>query len=373
MPPARYDVAILGGGPAGAATALALRRRGIQRILLIEAGHYTAIRVGESIPPDSRLLLERLGVWQAFRDEGHEPCLGSCSVWGDDAVGYNDYLFNPHGNGWHLDRRRFDRFLAQQAAEAGAELRCGATFADAERSGEGGFVLRLALEDGSPQLTRARFVVDAMGSRSRFARHMGARQRFHDRFSYAAAFLKLPAGSEVSRLTMLEAVDYGWWYAARLPDDRLTVAVASDPEIIKQAALHTPERWLARLKQTQHIARELADCHLGADDVVVRVVPSFVLDNACGDGWLAVGDAAAAYDPISSQGIYKALLDGLQAAEVIAAWLDGDTGALGAYHAAIAARFADYLQNRNYFYELEQRWPTALFWRRRRERVAALP
>jgi len=294
-------------------------------------------------------------------------------VWGDDAVGYNDFLFNPHGTGWHLDRRRFDRFLAQQAAEGGAELRCGATFAGADRIGAGGFVLRLALDDGSQQLARARFVVDATGSRSRFARRMGARQRFHDRLSYVAAFLTLPAASEFSRLTMLEAVDYGWWYAARLPDDRLTVAVASDPEIVKQAALHVPERWLARLKQTRHIARELAGCHFGAKGNVVRIAPSFVLDNACGEDWLAVGDAAAAYDPISSQGIYKALLNGLQAAEVIATWLGGDAGALGAYHALIVAGFADYLQNRNYFYELEQRWPSALFWRRRRERAAPLP
>jgi flavin-dependent dehydrogenase len=145
--------------------------------------------------------------------------------------------------------------------------------------------------------------------------------------------VKLPASSEFSRLTMLEAVEYGWWYAARLPDDRLTVALASDPAIIKQAALHTPERWLARLQQTQHLARAIIGCDFGAAGLVVRVAPSFVLDSAVGDGWLAVGDAAAAYDPIASQGIYKAMLDGLQAAEVIVAWLGGDTGALDAYQA----------------------------------------
>ncbi len=229
-------------------------------------------------------------------------------------------------------------------------------------------MLRLTAGDAAPQTVRARFVVDATGSRSRFARLMGARQRFHDQLSYVAAFLT--ASSEVSRLTMLEAADYGWWYAARLPGDRLTAGVASDPEIIKGAALHGPERWLARLKETRHLSRELAGCHLDGQGTLVRIAPSFVLDGACGAGWLAVGDAAAAYDPISSQGIYKALLDGLQAAEVIVAWLGGEAGALREYHPSVAARFADYLQNRNYFYQLEQRWPSAPFWRRRRERAA---
>jgi flavin-dependent dehydrogenase len=187
-----------------------------------------------------------------------------------------------------------------------------------------------------------------------------------------AAFLELPAASVFSRLTMLEDVEYGWWYAARVPDHRLAVAVASDPDIIKEAALHTRERWLARLRETNHLFRALpAGWRLVDAAMTVRTASSFVLDRACGPDWVAVGDAASAYDPISSQGIYKALLDGLQAAEAIVAWLDGDASGLDAYHASVAARFADYLANRNYFYELEQRWPSAPFWSRRRARTVS--
>lgn len=369
---ANYQVAVLGGGPAGCSTALALRRRGVLDVLLVEAGNYDAVRIGESIPPESRLLMEALGIWQDFLAEGHEPCLGSCSVWGDDAPGYNDFLFNPHGNGWHLDRRRFDAFLARKAVEGGVELWSQTRYDGVEPLGDDGFALQLTA-DGEPRTVTARFVVDGTGSRSLLARPLNAVRRVHDRLSYVATFLEAPASAVLSRLTLLEAVDIGWWYAALLPDRRVAVAVASDPEIVRNAELHRKDVWLARLAETRLISRELAGCQPGCQpesaDMVLRTAWSSLLDPVCGRGWLAVGDAASSYDPISSQGIHKAMLDGLQAAEAIAAWLAGEPRALDEYRAAIAGRFDDYLGMRNYFYERERRWPSAPFWMRRRARV----
>jgi flavin-dependent dehydrogenase len=359
-----YDVAVLGGGPAGCATALALCRRGVDRVLVVERDE-DPVRIGESIPPESRLLLEQLGLWHAFVAEAHEPCLGSCSAWGADVLGYNDFLFNPHGTGWHLDRRRFDAFLARAAEAAGAVVRRGCRFDAAERGDDGGFALRLTQRDGERSV-RARFVVDATGTRARFASAFGAQRASHDRLTCAAAFLELPASSEFSRLTMLEAVEDGWWYAARLPGGRVAVAVASDPDYVTRHALHARAGWLAALARTSHLSRGLAGCIFADDAIVVRTAPSFVLDPVAGDGWLAVGDAASAYDPISSQGIYKALVDALEAAEVVAARLRGKAADVAPYEAAVAARFADYLANRQYFYDAEQRWPDAPFWRRRR-------
>lgn len=379
MTAAACAVAVLGGGPAGCAAALSLRRRGVDGVVLVEGGDRDRVRVGESLPPDTRVALERLGVWESFLADGHEPCVGSCSAWGADELGYNDFLFNPHGNGWHLDRRRFDPFLAESAAAAGAEVRVGTRFAGAEpihqagveRPDEAGFKLRLAGPAGRPNALRARVVVDATGGSSRFARAMGVRQLLHDRLSCVTAFLEPPAESVLSRLTMLEAVEYGWWYAAKLPGGRLAVAVASDPETVREAPLHTPDGWLAGLRATRHLAGELAGCRVGGEGTVARTARSLVLDRACGRDWLAVGDAACSYDPLSSRGIHTALEDGLRAGELVAARLAGDATALDGHHPVVAARFADYLANRNWFYGLERRWQSAPFWRRRRARTAA--
>jgi flavin-dependent dehydrogenase len=112
------------------------------------------------------------------------------------------------------------------------------------------------------------------------------------------------------------------------------------------------------------MAAWLADCRFGNDRLTIRPAPAFVLDRICGRDWLAVGDAAA-YDPIASQGIHKALSDGLLSAVAIADHLAGVRSALDGYAASAAAGFADYLNNRDYLYGMERRWPASTFWRNR--------
>lgn len=364
-----YEVVILGGGPAGCATGLALRHRGLEHILLVESSRYHQLRIGESIPPDTALLFDELGIGEDFLSEGHESCLGSASSWGADELGYNDFLFNPLGAGWHLDRRRFDAFLAEKAVASGVRIRTGLTFAGCKRLGAEGFRLSLVQDDRTAHTVTARFVVDATGTRALFARRQGARRIFHDRLMCAVGFLQLAANAQFSRLTLLEAVEYGWWYAARLPEGRVAVAVASDVDLIRALGMARKDVWLDHLRNTRHLSGELAGGALIDDRPRMCAAPSFLLNQSAGNNWLAVGDAASAYDPIASQGIYKALSDGLRAAGIIAGIWAGNSSSPSEYQSAIAANFADYLTNRNFFYQGEKRWADFPFWTKRRERI----
>jgi flavin-dependent dehydrogenase len=350
-PGAGCDVAILGAGPAGAACALALVRAGVASVCLVDGGRTPGpAAVGETIPPDARLLLDRLGLRQAFLAEGHEPCLGSCSAWGSDIIGHNDFLLNPQGSGWHLDRARFDDFLRRHAMAAGVGMIDGARHAEAAAAG-------------------ARFVVDATGRASAFARKMGARQLPLDRLTFVYGFFDTAAAGSQSRLTLLEAVADGWWYAAALPGDRLAVAFAGDADHVRAVGLGRDPAWLGAALATRHLAPRLDGCRFLAGSLAPRVAASFLLDRVSGRRWLAVGDAAACFDPLAAQGIYKALEDGLGAAALIAEALGKDADLAGEHEAATRARFDDYLVNRNYFYGLERRWPGSAFWRRRQARL----
>lgn len=92
---------------------------------------------------------------------------------------------------------------------------------------------------------------------------------------------------------------------------------------------------------------------------------SYRLDRTTGNHWLAAGDAAMAFDPLSSQGICHALKSGLLAARAIEACLLGDQTALEEYARGTQRSFDKYLSMRAVYYGREQRWSSSVFWQRR--------
>jgi len=91
-----------------------------------------------------------------------------------------------------------------------------------------------------------------------------------------------------------------------------------------------------------------------------------MLECSAGTRWLAVGDAARAFDPLSSQGICTSLESALLGAQAIAAALDGHDSAVLDWSFQNRQRFGRHVQTRQAYYSLERRWPDSEFWRRRR-------
>jgi flavin-dependent dehydrogenase len=366
-------ICIIGGGPAGCAVALALYAQGQRDIAVFEAGDHSQQRMGESLPPDIALMFERLGIQQAFLAEQHSPCMGSASAWGSDALGHNDFIASPHGPGWHLDRLRFERFLAQQVRERGLAVHTQTRVQQVQRHAHGGFVLQLQTRVGQQRLERAQWVIDASGVQAGVAARLGARRRMYDQLLAVAGVFMLDADDDFPQLTLLEACEYGWWYAARLPDRRVLAMVASDAPTLKALKLDQSPGWLSALARTAHLAPALAASQWRPQKLAVQLAASSQLEPCAGAGWIAVGDAACCFDPLSSRGIYKAFGDAEAAARAICAdpQAHHEPAATLPYRLHQQRQFSDYLQQRAHLYALEQRWPQSGFWQRRQAVSAA--
>ncbi|WP_159461044.1 NAD(P)/FAD-dependent oxidoreductase [Streptomyces viridosporus] len=354
------DVLVAGGGPAGCVAALSLARAGT-RVVIVAPVASPGWRVGESLAPTARPLLERLGVLDRITADGHAPCHGNVAAWGEDALSAAGHPFGPYGEGWHLDRARFDATLLRAARDAGASLHTGRVRGVQREQGR----WRIVTGDGS--VLSAVHLVDATGRAARLVRRLGATPIRSDHLVAVAGLLGPPVTgtAELERTSLVESTHWGWWYTAPLPGGEQMVMAVTDADLLAGSRLLEPEAWRAQAQLTGHIRDRTARWEGPLQGLRVLAAGSTRAEPAAGPGWAAVGDAATATDPLAARGIVTALATGLVAARAVLADRAGETGALDDYARRIAAVHAEYLTVRAAQYRREQRWDTP-FWRRRR-------
>lgn len=323
--------------------------------------------IGETLPPGSAHVLADLGLWDRFVADGHQPGYGNRSVWGGAAPQEYSFIRDAYGNAWHLDRPRFDAMLAAAVSRAGGSVRSRTRVVGYERAG-GRWHVDLTSKSGHLEV-RAGFLVDATGRSRWLARRQRARKHVHDRLVAAVAVLRPVApGATVDSFTAVEATREGWWYTAPITDGRLVAGYLTDADIANHQRARTVAGWLALLDHAPATRERV----LGGYELegAIRVISAGTscLDATAGPGWCAVGDAAAACDPLAARGLVDALSTGHWAAHAIAA---AERGGLSDFQERLRHTYARYLAQRLAYYDLERRWPSSPFWERRHQALLA--
>jgi 2-polyprenyl-6-methoxyphenol hydroxylase-like FAD-dependent oxidoreductase len=357
---ASLDVAVVGAGPAGAAAAACLARH--RRVALIERRAGSPARIGESLPAAARHLLCEMGVWDTFARAGHAPCYANRSVWGGPEPVEQDALRDPDGHGWHLNRARFEADLRDEAAARGVTLFCPAQIAGLARD-SGRWTMTIG--HGGDRITvDAPVLIDAGGRTSGLMRPFGVRRTGRDRL--VCGWVHGVAEPDAQRITYIEAEESGWWYTAALPDGRRILAFHTDADLPAAADARNAASLLARARRLPQLTGVLAGARLDASGTSgFCAAHSAECVPIAGEGWLTVGDAALAFDPLSSQGLFHALYTAIAAARTVEAALDGDSAALVRYAGEIARIRDAYRDHLATYYGAERRWPTSAFWARR--------
>jgi flavin-dependent dehydrogenase len=362
------DVAVVGAGPAGAAIAWRLARAGC-RVALLERSRFDAPRVGESLAPGVTPLLAELGAWDDFLALQPLPSYGTHSVWGSPELQSHSHLFTPYGNGWHVDRSRFDRMLAEHAAAAGARLRLGCRVVHVEAASNGGSVLQVE-GDGRP--LRADLLIDATGRQASLARWVGARHAVFDRLVGVAVPLDDPAAASHG-YTLVETTPDGWWYCAPIGPRRSMAMLMTDADLARRHAQGGVAGWHAALRHAGTTTSRIGKARPQAAPAVVPAVSRRLVRSpapTC-QRWLAVGDAALAVDPVSGSGVLRALRTAAAGARAALAALAGDADAVGAYEQQCDDDCRRYLAEWAAYYAAEPRWRASPFWQRRVQGVRA--
>ncbi|MBX9777810.1 MAG: NAD(P)/FAD-dependent oxidoreductase [Xanthobacteraceae bacterium] len=300
------DILVAGGGPAGATIARLLALRGRQ-VVLVDPGTRRTERL-EIIAPAACRVAEAVGIAHLLYDASLSwPCSGIRRRWGTAEIELDDFLRRPGGKGYVIDRAPFDDALRAMAMDVAVERIAGRVVA-ARR--EGGAVV-VGVQSGAQRISiAAALVIDATGRPSAVARRMGARRLPSERLVAERQPVDvLRAPDRETPWLDVDGAHNAWSYQVSGPNGRCEAWTVYRPG-------DRPGR-----------PQSCADAS------------SSLLSRAAGDGWIAIGDAAASFDPVTSQGLVNALSTALVAAGAILSSDGLDDNARGIYADAVAATF----------------------------------
>ena len=291
------DAIVVGGGPAGVASALFLRQRG-HEVLLLDKARFPRDKIcGESVSPEAWRLLDALGMAERVRGLKPQPVLGMTLTSPDGTRFAGRYPDDRQG--FAIRRERLDALLLHAARDGGVEVR------------EGVAALELIRRDGRVAGVRcdtdalpARLVIGADGRDSMVARGLGLRRGDPlRRFAIRAHFDGVQGLSQHGEMHVIAGAYCG---IAPLSATSANVAVVLEPRELRAARGDLPGFFARLLKRWPEVQARLQGARLlgpprALGPLAVRA------RRLSAPGALLVGDAAGFYDPFTGEGITLAL------------------------------------------------------------------
>lgn len=322
-----YDVAIIGGGPAGSVAAALLARAG-RRVVVFERDKFPRFHIGESLLPFSMQAFTRLGLHEKFARAGFMEKFGGemFGACGGDGVKFyfEDGFRSQTDRSYQVTRAEFDKVLLDHAVESGAEVR-EETGVDKIDFSDDDVALTISRKaNGVSEDVRARYVIDAGGRNSILGAKFKLKKNYEhlQKVSVFAHYdgMSRAEGRDGTLTRMVRAIDR-WFWVIPLTATRTSVGVVLDGDVFKKSGMN-PEDFLQQaieeqplLMQTMGDAERVTPVRTAADF-------SYRSTRLTGDRWMLAGDAAGFIDPVFSSGVFLAVLGGEQAADVLHEVLD---------------------------------------------------
>ena len=339
-----YDVAIVGGGPAGSTCGTLLKKYDPSlSVVILEREAFPREHVGESQLPPIGQILDEMGVWDEVERANFPIKVGATYKWGTtdelwDFELYPAHLFRDEPRparyvgqrtrtAFQVDRAAYDKILLDHAARMGCEVRERTKVARVERDGD----RILGLTTGEGERVEAATYVDASGGAGILRRAMDVgiaepsalrNVAFWDYWTDADWAITIGRGG--TRVQVM-SLGYGWIWFIPVAPDRTSIGLVVPAEYYKASGKRPQEMYDAALREEPFIARLIANAKPEGE---LRTTKdwSYVADRMAGENWYLAGESGGFADPILAAGMTLAHAAAREAAYSILAEREGHYG-----------------------------------------------
>lgn len=337
-----YDIAIVGGGPAGSTAATLLKKYnpGL-RVLIIEREQFPRDHIGESQLPAICSILNEMGVWDEVERANFPVKIGASYTWGKDQDRW-DFDFYPVElwedqprpakyekqrlfTAFQVERAKYDDILLRHAASMGAQLRQPEKVAEVLHEGDRITGLRL----GSGEVVTAKYYIDCSGVVGLFRRALGIDVEMPTELRNIAiwdywdnAEWAVEIGTGTTRI-QVRSLTWGWIWFIPLGPTRTSIGLVCPAEYYRESG-KTPEQLYHDAIQAQPDVARLIRNATSRGNVESCKDWSHLADRIVGENWFICGEAAGFADPILSAGMTLAHTSAREAAYIILELLRGE-------------------------------------------------
>ncbi|HET7369922.1 MAG TPA: NAD(P)/FAD-dependent oxidoreductase [Gammaproteobacteria bacterium] len=320
----KTDIVIIGGGPGGSTAATFLARKG-WRVVMLEKDCHPRFHIGESMLPKSLPIFRELGVMEEVERIGVPKYAADFANYDDEWGKFTTYYFrnalSPQDpNAFEVKRSELDELLFENARANGVDARQQVTVLDVEHADDGSAVVQAETSTGEALRFETRYVIDASGRGTFYARKLKLKQN-DPRHRSAAIFahyrgVKRREGEHEGNIGIYW-IKPGWAWVIPLSNGVTSVGCVCWPWYLKKRGKTSTDEFLQNtLREAPAIWSRMADAEM-ASEARVEGNYSYYSTRIGGKGWVMVGDAYRFIDAVFSSGVYLALSSARRVADMV--------------------------------------------------------